>query len=139
MSCHTITLSIHLANHGTAETCESRLQQQSQYSARCTLCRRHIVTRQPGRHASRAAHATSTCSACIMGSEMVGTIYQEHQVVTPDMWYPCRFSIQILQCPTVVSICSLQTTPPTGHHLPAAWSVHTLSGMSPIIDLIPHQ
>jgi hypothetical protein len=74
----------------------------------CTLCRRHIVTRQPGRDASRAAHATSTCSACMMGSEMVGTRYQEHRgVVTPGMWYPCRLSTQkiILQCPTVASIC----------------------------------
>jgi hypothetical protein len=33
MSCHAVTLSIHLATHGTAKACESRLQQQSQYSA----------------------------------------------------------------------------------------------------------
>ena len=65
---------------------------------------------------------------------MVGTRYQEHKqhlhVVSMHVIH------SILHCPTVVSICSLQTTPPS-RHLPGRMDV--LTGMSPIVDLLPHQ
>jgi hypothetical protein len=97
MSCHAVTLSIHLATHGTAKAYESRLQQQSQYSA-SGLPNMHPL---PTAHCYTAARtARLSCRPryiymqCVHHGKRDGwDDIPGAQVVTPGMWYPCRLSI----------------------------------------------
>lgn len=78
MSCHAITPFIHLATHGMAKKRESRLQQQSKYSASMHALPAHCYT------AARTARLSCRPRYILMQcmheeSEMVGTRYQEHK------------------------------------------------------------
>jgi hypothetical protein len=76
---HAITPFIHLATHGTAKERESRLQQQSEYSAYMhALPAAHCYT--AARTARLSCRPRYILMQCMHGeSEMVGTRYQEHK------------------------------------------------------------